>query len=259
MKNKTKLVGILNITPDSFSDGGLFFDSDSVFSQVHKLIKDGADVIDVGAQSTRPGAKLLTAQEEWSRLSPHILQLIEICHSYDVKVSVDSFHGEVVFNALNAGVDIINDVTGLKLQKMIEVAAKSDCKIVMMHSLTVPADKKVIMKDDIDVVDQLLNFASKQIKHLISCGIDPDRLIFDPGIGFNKTTKQSWEIINRVEELKQIGLPLYIGHSRKSFLGDLKTVKEKDKATFKISKDLIKKEINYIRVHNLDFSLVTNL
>ena len=248
MINKTRLVGILNITPDSFSDGGLYFDSDSIFEKVRSLIKEGADIIDVGAQSTRPNAKILSKKQEWERLSPHLLQLIDICHAYDVRVSIDSYHPEVVIKALEAGADIVNDVNGLQDPAMIKLVAKNDCKVIMMHSLTVPADKKILVNEDLDIIQVLLEFASNQIKHLISLKIDPSRLIFDPGIGFNKNAKQSWEIINRIEELKQLNLPLYIGHSRKSFLG---TPPDKDLETLKISKELINKNIDYIRLHNI--------
>jgi dihydropteroate synthase len=248
MTTKTKIVGILNITPDSFSDGNLYNDEESILSQTLKLIKDGADIIDVGAESTRPNAEKLSDTQEWQRLSPVLEKIIALCHQHKVKVSLDSFHPSSVKRAIGLGVDFINDVNGLKNPQMIEALKNSTVKIVVMHSLTVPADKSVNIPEELDVVNELKIWFNNHMRFLNSCGIDNSRLIFDPGIGFNKTVKQCWEVINRASELKQLGIPIYIGHSRKSFLGELS---QRDEKTLIVSKQLIANNIDYIRVHDV--------
>lgn len=248
MTINSKIVGILNITPDSFSDGNLYTDETSILVHTLKLIKDGADVIDVGAESTRPNAQKLSDAQEWQRLAPVLAKIIAICHENKVKVSLDSYHPHSVMQAIGLGVDYINDVNGLKNPQMIEAVKNSAVKIVLMHSLTIPADKSINIADVVDVVNEVKSWFNNQMQHLNSCGIDKSRLIFDPGIGFNKTAKQSWELINRASDLQELGVPVYIGHSRKSFLGE---ISQRDEKTIEVSKQLISNNIDYIRVHDV--------
>ncbi|MDA0781790.1 MAG: dihydropteroate synthase [Rickettsiales bacterium] len=248
MIKNTKIVGILNITPDSFSDGNKYNDVEAILSYAEKLIKDGADVIDIGAESTRPGATKLSAEQEWQRLSSVLKKIIDTCNKNHVETSIDTYHLETAKKAIEMGIDYINDVSGFKNPQMIEVAKNSSVKIIVMHSLTVPADKTVNIDEGVDAVSEVLNWGNEQIKNLVDNNIDRSRIIFDPGIGFNKTASQSKELIQRVEELRSLRVPIYIGHSRKSFLGDFD---DKDKATIEISKQLIAKDIDYIRVHDV--------
>jgi dihydropteroate synthase len=249
MINKTKIVGILNITPDSFSDGGKYTDEQAIVNHTKNLIDEGADIIDVGAESTRPGAEKLSDEEEWQRLSHILSKIIQICHTYNVQVSLDTYHPNTAKKAVKLGVDYINDVDGLNNQKMVDTVKKSDVKLIVMHSLTVPADKQININEDLDVIIEIKNWAYDKIQNLVSMGIDKSRIIFDPGIGFNKTANQSMELIQRVNEFKDLQIPIYIGHSRKSFLGD---IKKRDERTLEISKQLIKQEIEYIRVHDVN-------
>ncbi|PIR39053.1 MAG: dihydropteroate synthase [Alphaproteobacteria bacterium CG11_big_fil_rev_8_21_14_0_20_39_49] len=248
MIKNTKIVGILNITPDSFSDGNKYNDAESILSHAEKLIKDGADVIDIGAESTRPGAIKLSTVQEWQRLSPILQNIIDTCHKNNVEAGIDTYHPENAMKAIETGIDYINDVNGFKNPQMIEVAKNSAVKIIAMHSLTVPADKAVNIDEGVDTVSEVLSWGNAQIQNLIDNNIERSRIIFDPGIGFNKTASQSKELIQRVEELRSLRVPIYIGHSRKSFLGD---VDDRDKATIEISKQLIAKDIDYIRVHDV--------
>ncbi len=248
MIKNTKIVGILNITPDSFSDGNKYTDAKSIIDHTRQLIKDGADVIDVGAESTRPNATKLSDEDEWQRLSPIIEKIINICHKHNVKVSLDTYHAESARKSIELGVDYINDVSGFKNPKMTEAIKNTDTKLIVMHSLTVPADKSINIPENVDVVEEIKNWAISKILQLNDSGIDKSRIIFDPGIGFNKTVSQSKELIERVGEIKELNVPIYIGHSRKSFLGD---VEDRNQATIQISNKLIEKNINYIRVHDV--------
>jgi len=239
----TKIAGILNFTPDSFSDGGKFASVPTALARIEEMVEEGADIIDIGAESTRPGAAALSASEEWERLEPLMQELTMSGAIY----SIDTRHAENAARALDLGFYWINDVSGFKDQKMIEVVKPYDCKLVMMHSLTVPADKNVTIPEDADVIETLLDWCKSHLSRLERAGIRKHRLIMDPGIGFGKTLKQSGQIIERVTELKACGLPMLIGHSRKSFLGE----GDKDAKTLAVSRHMIGKDVEYLRVHDV--------
>ncbi|MEZ5691462.1 MAG: dihydropteroate synthase [Rickettsiales bacterium] len=243
----TKLVGIINVTPDSFSDGGSSYQAEDAVSNIKKLVADGADIIDIGAESTRPNAIPIPADEEWARLEP-VLSLIS---GVDIKVSVDTYHPQTAKSSLNIGVGWINDVSGLANIEMVDVVKDSDCKLVVMHSLTVPANKNVTMEVDCDPVEVVLRWAERCFSDLEAQGIKKDRIIFDPGIGFGKTAKQSYQIIEGVSNFKELGVPILVGHSRKSFMGVKAVDGDIDDETIKISKFLIENGVDYLRVHNV--------
>lgn len=236
--HNTQLVGIVNLTPDSFSDGGRIADARIAISQ---LIKDGADVVDIGAESTRPGATPISVNEEWARLSPVLPHLPAGVFSLDTR------HAEVAKKALPY-VRWINDVSGFSDVAMIEAVKNAECKLVMMHSLSVPADKHIVLPPDADVVQTLVDWARGRIKTLAGAGIAKDRIIFDPGVGFGKTPAQSHAVVDRVEEFYALGVPLLIGHSRKSFLGG--KMEDRDQVTLEVSKKLWGR-VDYLRVHNV--------
>ena len=246
------LMGILNITPDSFSDGGRM-DKASILAHLDQLLSDGADIIDVGAESTRPGATPLTAKEEWQRLEPLLTEIIAQAHQQDKQVSLDTRHPETALKALDLGVDIINDVSGCTNPAMINILAAGDCDIVFMHSLTIPVDKSVVMDEEKDIVQALIDFSQERINALTTQGIDKHRLIFDPGIGFNKTAAQSWEILRRVDAFQTLGTRLLIGHSRKSFLNDVTNAPfaDRDPHTLAISAYLLQENISILRIHDV--------
>lgn len=241
----TKLVGIVNLTPDSFSDGGAIADTASALRAAERMKQEGACVIDIGAESTRPGATALSHAEEWARLEP-VLREMETVRAV---VSVDTRHAETARKALDHGARWVNDVGGFADAAMVSAVRDADCALVVMHSLSVPADPKVTLPADRDVMLQLLEWAVSRMAELEDAGIARERIILDPGIGFGKTREQSLAILERVQELNVLGVPLLVGHSRKSFLGG--AVEDRDSATLDYSAQLLKKRVDYLRVHNV--------
>jgi len=245
----TKLVGILNVTPDSFSDGGEHFSPKAAVKAAERMVLAGASIIDIGAESTRPGATPINHEEEWARLEPVLPLLAERCRDH-VQLSLDTRHWQTAERALDYGVAWINDVSGFADANMVGVLRDSDAGLVVMHSLSVPADKSVTLAAEVDVVQELLNFARARIVALEEVGISRDRIVFDPGLGFGKTTPQSWAVLEGMEELAAVGVPLYVGHSRKSFLGELDM--DRDDATLLVSQYLMLEcKVAYLRVHEV--------
>ena len=233
----TRIVGILNLTPDSFAGGGA---AESEWEQ--------ADVLDVGAESTRPGAAPVAAEEEWQRLAPFLHEAWPRLQSR-VMLSMDTRHPETARRALALGAQWINDVSGFSTPEMIDAVRESGCMLVVMHSLTVPANPAVTLPESENVIETLRAFAQERIATLGAQGIAKERIVFDPGIGFGKTAEQSWKIIHHVKELQKIGVPLLIGHSRKSFLGG--AMSGRDAATLEVSRGLIAAGVDYLRVHDV--------
>lgn len=239
----TQLVAIINLTPDSFSDGRQNATTEDYLRLIQQAIHDGASVIDIGAESTRPGARLLTQEEEWSRLKP-MLQTLNL--KPQTSLSIDTRHAETFRRAIEYGAKWFNDVSGFHHSESVQLAKDSSCDVVLMHSLTVPADPKVTLPEDLDVISTILEWAEKRITQL---GIAKEKIIFDPGIGFGKTPEQSWEIIRNIAAFKALGTRIMVGHSRKSFLQV--PMEERDTATAQITRDLAKAGVDYVRVHNI--------
>lgn len=246
----TTLVGILNLTPDSFSDGGMYKTVHDAHAHVLRMVAEGARVIDIGAESTRPGATPITAEEEWRRLEPLLTLLMRT--EIPALISVDTRHSETAQRALALGVDWINDVSGCT-PEMVDVVRASSCRLVVMHSLTVPASREHVLPEDADPVTAVRTWFQKKREELQREGIAADRIIFDPGIGFGKTAAQSLELIRRADELRIPGIELLFGHSRKSFLSPQSnlSIEEKDEATCAVSAYLAGKGVEYLRVHNV--------
>lgn len=244
----TQLMAIINVTPDSFSDGGTFFDTRAAFLGIKQAIADGAAVIDVGAESTRPGAIAVSAAQELSRLN-HVFAGLTSLELGEAVLSIDTRHPETAQAALQAGFHWVNDVEGFSNPAMIDVVKSSDCKLVVMHSLGAPADRNVNLPEGCNVIEGLLAFADRRFSELFAVGIAHDRLIFDPGIGFGKTAQQSWEIIDHVARLEVLDVPLLVGHSRKSFLAAMPG--SRDEATLTVSERLIDQGVDYLRVHDV--------
>jgi 2-amino-4-hydroxy-6-hydroxymethyldihydropteridine diphosphokinase/dihydropteroate synthase len=244
--DKPSLVGIVNVTPDSFSDGGQNFAPEKAINAVLELIEQGASVVDIGAESTRPNATPISADEEWERLAP----VLERRAEFDALISVDTRHSQTAKKAIAAGVDWINDVSGFGAPDMVEAVKNADCKIVVMHSLSIPADKNVVLPEGCDVVAEVFGWALIRIKALENSGIKRERIIFDVGIGFGKIAAQSHELIKNIAKFKELGVALFVGHSRKSFLG-ANSVAEADQKTLEISRFLSAQGVDYLRVHNV--------
>lgn len=237
------LFGIINITPDSFSDGGVNFTPLQALDNIQKMIDEGADIIDIGAESTRPNAISVSPEEEWIRLEPVLKELI----GTKIPISIDTRNAQTAKKAIACGAKFINDVTGFSAPEMVTAVRDSQVKLIVMHSLSVPADRSIVLPTDKDPVEVIIAWAEKRLADLLSAGIAKDRLIFDPGIGFGKNAEQSKLIIEHVEKFRVLGVPIFIGHSRKSFLGE----NADDNGTIKISRYLAEKKIDYLRVHNV--------
>ena len=252
MKNKKTLVmGVLNITPDSFSDGGKFFDKNKAVEHGLVMVRDGADIIDVGGESTRPGSKGVSTEGELARVIPVIERLAK---KIKVPISIDTRKAEVAQAALKAGAAIVNDTSGLKGdKKMASVVAKYGATLIIMHMRGVPADMQVNPHYD-NLIEELIRDLKKSVAIAKRSGISKDKIIIDPGIGFGKTVEHNLEILNRLDEFKVLGCPICIGTSRKSFIGNVLCLsKAEDRlagsiATMAIA---IMKGANIVRVHDV--------
>lgn len=248
------LMGILNLTPDSFSSDGLAnAGADAVLTQAEAMLKAGASALDVGAESTRPNAEALTAEQEWQRLEAVWKDLRALTKKYNARLSVDTRHAATAEQCLNLGVDIINDVTGLRDAAMLEVVRSADCQLAVMHSLSVPVNPAETLPIETDMVAYMKAWMTQMIERLAGEGIAPTRLLLDPGISFGLAPAQSWRLLETVREWRAYGVPLLIGHSRKSFL---KTVtdadaKDRDAATLDVSAALAQQGVEWLRVHNI--------
>ncbi|SES24736.1 dihydropteroate synthase [Salisediminibacterium halotolerans] len=204
----TAVMGILNITPDSFSDGGSYNTPEEVAERAKLLVRQGADILDIGGESTRPGAVPITAAEELRRVIPAVKAVRQ---AVDVPLSVDTYKAEVAKQALDAGADMINDVWGAKKDvDMAAVAAAYDVPIVLMHNRN--------DMDYVDLVEDVKNDLNESIEICLAHGVKKERIILDPGIGFAKTYEDNIHIMRRLEEFKALGYPLLLGTSRKSLI-----------------------------------------
>lgn len=254
----THLVGILNVTPDSFSDGGQFVYAVDALNQAEKLVLEGAEILDIGAESTRPGAKSVSAEDEWNRLAPILQALKDSSVRWPIKpkLSIDTRHYQVAEKALAFGIDWINDVSGFTDSRMRDLGAKNAVKCVVMHNLGVPSDKKRVLSSDSPICQQILKWAEQRFNVLISAGVAPEQLIFDIGIGFGKTAQQSALLLKNIPYFRSLGCALLVGHSRKSFL-NLVTDKrgaESDLETALLSYQLVAHQVDYLRVHNVSLN-----
>lgn len=211
-----KVMGILNITPDSFYDGGKFNSIETALNQATKMIDGGADIIDVGAESSRPNAKPVSEQEEIQKIVP-VVKAIRKKYP-DILISVDTYKHETARLCLETGADIINDITGLKDTKMMTLVKDTDVPVIMMHMRGTPQTMQK-MTDYKNVSKEIYEFFADKIKKCKDFGIDTGKIIVDPGIGFAKTKEQNFEILKNLKMFKKLNLPILIGTSRKSFLG----------------------------------------
>lgn len=267
----TEVVGILNITPDSFSDGGAYSDTETAVRHARVLVADGATVLDLGAESTRPGASPITAVEEWARLGP-VLEQLSPFSSFSPSspgeaegvgdrplLSVDTRHAQTAGRAIAAGVPWINDVTGLCDPAMVDLLAKADVDVVVMHSLGIPPDRRRTIPESDDPVAAVLAWGRDRLTALEARGIGRERVILDPGIGFGKTSDQNAELLRRADELSSLGVRVLIGHSRKSFLAGwyapgypgATEPTERDHETSLLSAHLARLGVDYVRVHDV--------
>ena len=212
---KTYLMGILNVTPDSFSDGGEYDRAETALAKAKEMISNGVDIIDVGGESTRPNAEAVAVEEELKRVIPVIERLRQ---ESSIPVSIDTTKATVAKEAIAAGADIVNDISGATYDnRMLETVAKLNVPIILMHIRGNPKTMQSLT-DYQDVVAEVKEFLNQQVNKAIACGIARDKIIIDPGIGFAKKPEQSLELLQRLSEFKELDLPMLVGVSRKSFM-----------------------------------------
>ena len=225
---RTYLMGILNVTPDSFSDGGEFNTVEKALSQAKGMISNGVDIIDIGGESTRPNAEAITAEIELQRVIPVIEQLRK---SSQIPISIDTTKAVVAEKAIAAGADIVNDISGATFDpQMLSTVAKLNVPIILMHIRGNPKTMQSLT-DYQDVVQSVKEFLTTQVDKAIAAGIERDKIIIDPGIGFAKKAEQSLELLQRLQELQDLDLPMLVGVSRKSFM---RPILQQDDATKRI-------------------------
>jgi len=215
---RTYLMGVLNVTPDSFSDGGLFNNLEAAIVHARHLVAAGTDILDIGGQSTRPHAVEISLEEELERVLP-IIQAVR--QETDIPISIDTTRAAVAQAAIAAGADIVNDISGATYDaKMLPTVAASEVPLILMHLRGTPQTMQQLTDYD-DVISDIGTFLQTRLDAAIACGIDRSRLAIDPGIGFAKTYAQNLEILRHLPALRTLGYPLLVGASRKSFIGHL--------------------------------------
>lgn len=254
-------MGIVNVTPDSFSDGGAYFSPDKVMGRVDSLVAAGAQIVDLGAESTRPGARPIGADEEWSRLEP-VLPVLLDRYKTDLlrpRFSLDTYHPEVARRGLELGIDIINDVSGLSSPGMVDLARSSRADFVSMHQLSVPASKSERLPRNCDPVEVVESWLLQKLEIWDRAGLDLQRIIFDPGVGFGKTAPQSLALLQHAGRFRRHGLRVLVGHSRKSFMRNLssQSLTDRDRATLGVSLHLCSQGVDVIRVHDVGLHTAT--
>ena len=243
----TLVMGVLNVTPDSFSDGGLFSDVETAVEQAHRLIEEGADILDIGGQSTRPGARPITPGEEVERVLPVLERL---ARETSIPLSIDTFRAEVADRCLAAGAVILNDVCGLRDPEMCQVAARRQSPVVLMHMLGTPQTMQREISYN-DVVDDLKSFFERRVREAEDAGVR--EIMIDPGIGFGKTVEHNLEVLRRLEEFTTLGRPLLVGPSRKSFIGAVtgRPVDDRVDGTIAASVIASMRGADVVRVHDV--------
>jgi len=219
-KNKPKIMGILNVTPDSFSDGGQFDNLDAAISQGKKMINEGADIIDIGGESTRPGSKRISSNQQIERVA-HIIKAISETKPKNIQISIDTTLSSVAEAALNAGAEIVNDVSGGNNDpEIIRLCADRQCPYIVMHMQGTPEtmQNNPTYKD---VVSEVLHFLQTRSEECLKAGINKDNIIIDPGIGFGKTSEHNLKLLNNLNILVNSGYSVLLGASRKRFMGEI--------------------------------------
>ncbi len=249
-KKQSIIMGILNITPDSFSDGGDFFEKNIAIDRALEMVEQGADIIDIGGESTRPFSDSVSLKEEISRVIP----VIEgICKESDVCISIDTTKSKVASEALEAGASVINDISAMEIDSlMVDVALKFNCPIVLMHMKGIPKN----MQDNPQyqsLISDIKEYLLARIDFVVSKGIDRNKIIIDPGIGFGKTVENNFEIINNLDQFVKMNFPVLLGASRKSFIGVSLNLPENDRLEGSIAANIIglQKGAKIFRVHDV--------
>ncbi len=249
-----KLVGVVNITPDSFSDGGLNLDPEEGVARAKQLVLEGATVVELGPQSTKPGAIMVDHAMEYQRLQPVLRGLSECIKNKEMILSIDSFLPPTILKVIEQyPISWINDVKGdLDDRTLMHIAAQG-LKIVVMHSLTIPPQKDQCLDFEITPIKSIINWAEKKISRLEKCGFSKENIILDPGIGFGKSAYQNLLLLKNIHQLKKFGCEILVGHSRKLYISSFyrSAASERDLETIAISGMLAEQGVDYLRVHNV--------
>jgi len=242
-------MGILNTTPDSFYDGGQHNKIDQALSHAIKIFKDGADIIDIGGESTRPGAKNITISEEIDRTIPVIERVIK---EIEIPISIDTTKSEVALEAIKAGASIINDISGCTFDpKILKVAADSGTDLIINHIKGIPSDmqKNIVYSE---LIQEILDFLMRSIDNALRSGVQQDKIIIDPGIGFGKSMEQNFIILKYLAKFKETDYPVAVGISRKSFIGNLyDNDEDRLPATIALNAIAVNNGADIIRVHDV--------
>jgi len=242
------VMGIVNITPDSFSDGGLHASTADAITHALQLIEDGADILDIGGESTRPGAALVSEQEELDRVLP----VIEGLRGIAVPISIDTYKPEVMRAAIHAGASMVNDVNALQAEGALQVVAKSAAAVCLMHKQGTPQTMQQRPSYQ-DVVDEVCAFLRERVSAALAAGISGDRIVIDPGFGFGKTVEHNLELLRHLDKLRALGVPILAGLSRKSMLGAItgRAVEERVAASVAAALLAVQRGASIVRVHDV--------
>ena len=242
-------MGVVNVTPDSFSDGGEFLDADAAIAHCRRLLDEGADILDVGGESTRPGAEPVEPAEELRRVLP----VVEAAAATGARLSIDTAKAEIARRAIDAGASVVNDVSALRFDPdLAAVVAEAGCECCLMHMLGEPRTMQIAPRYD-DVVSDVKAFLEERVAFAVAQGIAEERIWLDPGIGFGKTLEHNLELLRRLDEIVAIGRPVVVGTSRKSFLGKLTGRDEKQRLPGTIATNVLALErgAEIFRVHDV--------
>ena len=247
--DRTAIMGIVNVTPDSFSDGGRFLDPSLAVEHAIRLADEGAEILDIGGESTRPGADPVPADEEWRRVEPVLKALRP---KTDARISIDTYKPEIAAKAVALGVDMVNDITGLRDERMMRIVAREHVAVVVMH---MKGEPKTMQRAPTyrDVVSEVYAFLDERTGAAVAAGIPRDAIAVDPGLGFGKGPDHNGEILRRLERFRALGFPILVGASRKSFLGGFggSPSSERTEASLAAAVLAVQNGADLLRVHDV--------
>lgn len=251
--DRTLVMGVLNVTPDSFSDGGKFYEPEVAINHGEEMAKQGADIIDIGGESTRPYSDPVSPEEELKRVKPVVEELLQ---RIDVPISIDTRRPSVAREVVGMGAQMVNDVSGLRNQEMVSTVSDLNVPVVIMHMLGTPKTMQEKPEYE-DVMGEICGYLRGQVENAVKGGVRRENIIVDPGIGFGKTVEHNLEIIRRMRELRSLGLPILIGTSRKSFIGKILEADEIQRMEGSLAAMIssILNGANIVRVHDVKESV----
>ncbi len=252
---RTYVMGVINVTPDSFSDGGMFHSVESALSQARRLVEAGADILDIGGESTRPYSQPISLEEELKRVVP-VIEAIR--KEMDVVISIDTTKAKVAEAALDVGANVVNDVSGLRFDPaMVEIVASRGVPVILMHMKGTPRDMQENPVYE-DAVGEIMEFLQERIEFAEARGVAPEKIWIDPGIGFGKRLEDNIAILKGLDRFKGLGRPLLLGPSRKAFLGAITGIEvpaDRDIGTTAVVALAVAKGVDVVRVHNVEYAV----